>query len=206
MSHLDHPCHTRDRLVAAGIDLFDRDGYENTSLDALCHRVSVTKGALYRHFPSKQALAVAVVEEHFRRWHDVRAEVEATGVGPLRTLVELTCRMCSLTDRLPAVRVGVRLLLTSELFDLLAGVHFVSLLVVVRDLLGQAVAAGEVVATADVREEAEGIAGAVIGAQALAAVTTGLDDAGERMRAEWAHRLARLSTSGHLGEARTSTG
>ncbi|MGM1059363.1 TetR family transcriptional regulator [Saccharothrix sp. Mg75] len=182
---------TRAALVAAGIELFDRDGYDATSLDAVCRRVSVTKGALYRHYPSKQALAVAVVEEYFRRWHEVREAIERRGTGPLATLVELTDGMNGLarTDRV--VRVGVRLLFTGELFDLLAGVHVACLAAVVRDLLGRAERAGELVPGLDLRDEADGITSAVIGTQALAAVATGR--AG-RPGALWRHRLARLAT------------
>ncbi|WP_309117311.1 helix-turn-helix domain-containing protein [Saccharothrix sp.] len=179
---------TRAALVAAGIELFDRDGYDGTSLDAVCRRVSVTKGALYRHFPAKQALAVAVVEEYFRRWHVVRAECEAR-VGPLQALVDLTHRMAELTATDPTVRVGVRLLFTSELFDLLAGLHFSSLTTTARDLLRQAAAAGELNPNLDPRREAEAIAAAVVGAQALTVITK---SSNHRLSAMWHHRLDRL--------------
>ncbi|GAA1275860.1 TetR/AcrR family transcriptional regulator [Saccharothrix xinjiangensis] len=180
---------TRAALVAASIELFDRQGYESTSLEAVCRRVSVTKGALYRHFPSKQALAVAVVEEYFRRWHDVRAELEGAGGGPLRTLIALTERMGLLVHEDRTVRVGARLLYTSELFDLVAGVHFACLTAVVRDLLHRAAAAGEVVAGADVREEAEGFTTAVVGAHVVSVVAA---RAG-RPLAPWRRRLDRLT-------------
>ncbi|WP_170191931.1 TetR family transcriptional regulator [Saccharothrix syringae] len=192
---------TRDRLVEAAIELFDRDGYDATSLESVCRRVSVTKGALYRHFPSKQALAVAVAEEYFRYWHEVRARVEASGAGPLAALIEVTCRMCALADRAPAVRVGVRLLFTSELFDLLAGVHLGGLVVVVRDLLARAVAAGEVRPGTRVREEADAITAALAGAQALGAVGAGGGSPLDRMTAEWRHRLGDLVPPEHRGSA-----
>ncbi|MBW4716918.1 TetR/AcrR family transcriptional regulator [Saccharothrix obliqua] len=193
---------TRAGLVAASIELFDRHGYEGTSLDAVCRSISVTKGALYRHFPSKQALAVAVVEEHFRRWHEVRAEFEGTGTGPLQTLIDLTHRMGALTRTDRTVRVGVRLLFTSELFELLAGVHFVSLVVMVRDLLGQAVAAGEVRPGLDTREEADGIAAAVIGSQALAVIAGG--DPVDRLATMWRHRLEHLAVPAHRPHLRAT--
>lgn len=180
---------TRAALVAASIELFDRHGYEATSLEAVCRRVSVTKGALYRHFPSKQALAVAVVEEYFRRWHDVRAELEDGGAGPLRTLVALAERMGLLVHEDRTVRVGVRLLYTSELFDLVAGVHLACLTAVVRDLLHRAAAAGEVVADADVREEAEAFTSAVVGAHVASVIAA---RAG-RPASPWRRRIGGLA-------------
>ncbi|MEU4804722.1 TetR/AcrR family transcriptional regulator [Actinosynnema sp. NPDC023587] len=203
MTDLAQGARTRAGLVAASIELFDRDGYEGTSLDSVCRAISVTKGALYRHFPSKQALAVAVVEQHFMLWHEVRADVESTGTGPLQTLIDLTHRMGALTLTDRSARVGVRLLFTSELFELLAGVHFVSLVVMVRDLLGQAVAAGEVRPGLDTREEADGIAAAVIGSQALTVITSRGDPA-DRLATLWWHRLDHLVVPDHRGRHRAT--
>lgn len=190
---------TRACLIAAAIELFDRDGYERTSLNAVCRRVSVTKGALYRHFPSKQALATAVVEELFRTWHDVRDDLERAGGGPLQTLVDVTHRMSARTRADPPVRVGVRLLFTSDLFELLAGTHFVCLAVMVRDLLDRALAGGELRPEADVRAEAEQITAVVIGAQALSAITRGEAD---RLTTLWQTLLPRLTTAEARGRVR----
>ncbi|GAA3883740.1 hypothetical protein GCM10022243_55580 [Saccharothrix violaceirubra] len=186
MSDLTQGARTRAGLVEAAIELFDRHGYDNTSLDAVCRRVSVTKGALYRHFPSKQALAAAVVEEHFRRWYEVRAEIEGTGVSPLTTLVDVTHRMGCLTRTDRTVRVGVRLLFTSELYEMLAGTHFASVAVMVRDLLTRAAAAGEIPPGLDTREEADGITSAIVGAQALSLVT---GSEGYPLRSLWRHKV-----------------
>jgi TetR/AcrR family transcriptional regulator, transcriptional repressor for nem operon len=55
---------TRDKLLEAAIGLVREQGYSATSVDALCARAGVTKGAFFHHFPSKEALAVAAAE----RW------------------------------------------------------------------------------------------------------------------------------------------
>ncbi|GGP52066.1 TetR/AcrR family transcriptional regulator [Saccharothrix coeruleofusca] len=199
MNDVARGARTRACLVAAAIELFDRDGYERTSLNAVCRRVSVTKGALYRHFPSKQALATAVVEELFRTWHDVRDDLERAGVGPLQTLVDVTHRMSARTLVDPSVRVGARLLFTSDLFELLAGTHFVCLAVMVRDLLDRALAGGELRPEADVRAEAEQITAVVVGAQALGAITSGEVD---RLTPLWQNMLPRLTTAEARGRVR----
>jgi AcrR family transcriptional regulator len=204
LTFLSQGARTRARLVAASIELFDLDGFEGTSLDAVCRHISVTKGALYRHFPSKQALAVAVVEEHFQRWHEVRAEIQASGAGPTQTLIDVTHRMNELTHSDQTVRVAVRLLFTSELFELLAGMHFVSLVVMIRELLCQAVAAGEVRTDIDTRDEAEAITSTIVGSQALTVVTAGRDDPADRLATMWRHRLAHLVVPDHLDAVRTS--
>jgi AcrR family transcriptional regulator len=58
---------TTAALVAAARDLFARDGYRATSLDAIVEQSGVTKGALYHHFGGKEELFEAVFREEERR-------------------------------------------------------------------------------------------------------------------------------------------
>jgi AcrR family transcriptional regulator len=51
---------TTAALVAAARELFARDGYDATSLDAVAARAGVTKGAVYHHFEGKRQLFEAV--------------------------------------------------------------------------------------------------------------------------------------------------
>jgi AcrR family transcriptional regulator len=53
---------TRGQLVRTARDLFAADGYTPTSLDAVCRKAGVTKGALYHHFGGKRELFEAVYE------------------------------------------------------------------------------------------------------------------------------------------------
>jgi AcrR family transcriptional regulator len=50
-------------LVQAARRLFSRRGYTTVSLDEICARARVTKGAFYHHFGNKEDLFVAVLEE-----------------------------------------------------------------------------------------------------------------------------------------------
>lgn len=52
---------TYRRLLAAGETCFARRGYEAVSVADICAEAGVTKGAFYHHFPSKQALFLAVL-------------------------------------------------------------------------------------------------------------------------------------------------
>jgi AcrR family transcriptional regulator len=51
---------TTAALVDAARELFARDGYDATSLDAVAARAGVTKGAVYHHFDGKRQLFEAV--------------------------------------------------------------------------------------------------------------------------------------------------
>jgi AcrR family transcriptional regulator len=54
---------TRERLVATARELFGRDGYEATSVEAVLKEAGVAKGSLYHHFENKPALFDAVLDQ-----------------------------------------------------------------------------------------------------------------------------------------------
>jgi AcrR family transcriptional regulator len=58
---------TTSALVDAARELFARDGYEATSLDAVAAKAGVTKGAVYHHFEGKRQLFEAVFSREVER-------------------------------------------------------------------------------------------------------------------------------------------
>ena len=66
-----------DRLLRAGRELYARDGFAATSLDAVAAAAGVTKGSLYHHFTSKSDLFEAVFEEEARALSEHVAAVVA---------------------------------------------------------------------------------------------------------------------------------
>jgi len=54
---------TRARIMQAGAECFAQNGYDATGVAEICQRASVTKGGFYHHFPSKQALFLALFEQ-----------------------------------------------------------------------------------------------------------------------------------------------
>src|ERR1700745_367068 len=57
------PERTRERLLQAGFREIYRSGFQSASIDAILAATNVTKGALYYHFESKEALGYAIIEE-----------------------------------------------------------------------------------------------------------------------------------------------
>ena len=60
---LRNPGRTRERLLQAASREVYVSGFQSASLDTILAAAGVTKGALYHHFESKEALGFAVVEE-----------------------------------------------------------------------------------------------------------------------------------------------
>lgn len=54
---------TRQKLVSAAVELFEKRGYSRVTVDDICRKAGVSKGAFYGHFESKDQ---AVVEEYLK--------------------------------------------------------------------------------------------------------------------------------------------
>ena len=52
------PERTRERLLQAAFREIHRSGFQSASIDTILAATNVTKGALYYHFESKEALAI----------------------------------------------------------------------------------------------------------------------------------------------------
>ena len=57
------PERTRERLLQAGYREVYRSGFQSASIDTILAAANVTKGALYHHFESKEALGHAIIDE-----------------------------------------------------------------------------------------------------------------------------------------------
>lgn len=58
---------TRRRILDSAVDLFSELGYGETGLADVLARAGVSKGAFYYHFDSKEAVAIAIIEDYRRR-------------------------------------------------------------------------------------------------------------------------------------------
>lgn len=90
---------TKELLVSTALDILTR-GEEVLTMDAVVKRTGVSKGGLVHHFPTKEALMEAAVEENIRRYFVTMQEsmepLEADGKVGNQAYVE-----CSLS---PAMR------------------------------------------------------------------------------------------------------
>jgi TetR/AcrR family transcriptional regulator, transcriptional repressor for nem operon len=60
---LRNPERTRERLLQAAFREVFKVGFQSAGIDAILATTNVTKGALYYHFESKEALGYAIIEE-----------------------------------------------------------------------------------------------------------------------------------------------
>src|SRR4051812_10976806 len=74
---------TRALLLDAAEEVFAEKGFTPASLDDIAHAAGYTKGAIYKHFSTKEDLFLAVSDRYWRRYFDnfTEAMSTATQVG-----------------------------------------------------------------------------------------------------------------------------
>ena len=105
---------TRQRLVAAASRQFAHRPYSMVSLDDILVEAGLTKGAMYFHFPSKQALALAIVDDLAETSRAAVTELLARKMSGLETLIDLVYFRAVQDTHNEVARAGVRLLDTLD--------------------------------------------------------------------------------------------
>ena len=79
---------TRERLLRAAVNLYSAKGFSGASVDDICRRARVTKGAFYHHFESKAHLIMAIHNSFVDlQIAEITAVIEK-GLAPEETLAE----------------------------------------------------------------------------------------------------------------------
>jgi AcrR family transcriptional regulator len=94
MTAASSPAPTRERILTAARRLFAEQGYKGTSVGEIeaAAGLSPRSGALYKHFPSKQAVLAAVIAQHTSVVEEMRSQLELMPLGDLRAELTLTAR------------------------------------------------------------------------------------------------------------------
>ena len=75
----------RRQIIDAAIACFARDGFHRATMQDICAEARLSPGAIYRHFPGKDAIVEAIADErHAREAEFMRAALEVGGVDGLR--------------------------------------------------------------------------------------------------------------------------
>lgn len=80
---------TRQQILYAAAHQFARRPYHQVGLDDVLAEAELTKGAMYFHFRSKHALALAVIDEQTARYGAAVQELVTRKLSGLETLVDV---------------------------------------------------------------------------------------------------------------------
>ncbi|MFG2129927.1 ScbR family autoregulator-binding transcription factor [Streptomyces sp. NPDC048751] len=193
MAKQERAIRTRRAILEAAGAVFDEHGYTSTTIAMVLERAEVTKGALYFHFPSKESLAQAVLDEQV----------------PFGAVPPQTCKVQEIIDM--TFVVGERLLSNSLLRGSVRlavdqetpssvdhGEPFRQWAERLTVLLELARERGELLPTVRPRETVEMIVGAFTGIQLMSRALTGRADLGGRLSVLWSHILPSIAVPGLL--------
>ncbi|OIH94369.1 TetR/AcrR family transcriptional regulator [Curtobacterium sp. MCBA15_001] len=141
----------RALIVEAAAVVFDRDGYATASIAGIAREAGVPQGTLHRTFPTKHALALAVIDEqNVRTFH----ALESSDPSPLVTLIHASRGVAGLLMTDVVVRAGIRISLEHGVLAQQTASFYEQWIAGVVDVFRLAVASGEV--RSDVPPEALG--------------------------------------------------
>jgi AcrR family transcriptional regulator len=104
------PGYDQQAVLQHAIDLFNRQGYDGTSMGDLARELGFTKSAIYHHVPSKEHLLEQALNEALRGLTDMieaaRTDTEGTAYDRLRSAVRGSVEI--LVAHLPAVTLLLR--------------------------------------------------------------------------------------------------
>ena len=84
-------CRFAERILAVAYELFSRRGVRDVGVNELIERSGVAKATFYRHFPSKDALVFAFLEQRDKQWtmNANRCRGHAAGTTPQEQLLAI---------------------------------------------------------------------------------------------------------------------
>jgi AcrR family transcriptional regulator len=83
--------HSVERIMAVAYELFSRRGVRDVGVNELIEKSGVAKATFYRHFPSKDSLVLAFLEQRDKQWtiDMILSEAQRRGNTPTEQLLAI---------------------------------------------------------------------------------------------------------------------
>ena len=160
---------TREAIIAVAARHFDTDGYGHTSMNTISHTGKFAKGAMYYHFPSKEAIAEHLISDWKRTVNESISKALAAGSSGT-TGEKLTAIFTSLAHQVAEnthLRAGMKLTLEPTIDNGAAFTHWVD---AISDIIETAITAGELTDTPTAHRLAWNLCAGTLGAAHASAI------------------------------------
>ena len=183
---------TRAAIIRGAAVAFQKRGYGSTSLSDVSAAAGVTKGALYFHFDSKEALALAIIEAQHEASRNIGCKLLDDNVPGLHAMVIMSIELAKQLNDDPVVSAGVRLTIDASNFRAPVSGPYLDWMVACEEFLRRGIAEGDILQSVDVSAAAHFIIAAFTGVQVVSDVLTGREDIEQRLVEMWAVILPAL--------------
>lgn len=188
---------TRRRIITSAVQLFNEIGYPATGLGDIIERAEMTKGALYYHFESKEALATAIIEEGSANLLHAFNKIRDSSAPALEHIIHGLFVVADLLGTDMVARSGAQLLRAFGEFNNAAAGTYNLWLDEMASRVGAAIEEGDMRPGLDPRAVSETIVGAMLGAELLSNATG--SDVLQRLARIWEVLLPAIVTEESLG-------
>ncbi|XUK63364.1 HTH tetR-type domain-containing protein [Plantibacter sp. RU18] len=167
--------------------MFDRVGYGQASLSDIAREAGTTQGSLYFYFPSKEELALAVINEQGTR-SIAALTAPTTAPSPFGGLVQASRAVAELLLTDPITRAGMRLSLEQGVIQAPTTAFHEQWIANVQERVQASIELGELESELDATVLARSFVAFFTGTQLISSLLTGRSDLLSAVDAMW--RLA----------------
>ncbi len=189
---------TRRKIIDSAVDLINEIGYPAAGLGDIIERAELTKGALYYHFDSKEALATAIIEEGSETLLTAFRAAGRTGAPTMENIIHGTFVVTDVLSLDRVARAGARLLRTFGSFNPAAKRTLEVLVGELTERVGSATTEGDLRPTLDAETVGASIVAGMLGAELLSSALADGEDLRQRFVRNWELLLPALITDESL--------
>jgi len=190
---------TRRKIIDSAVDLINEIGYPAAGLGDIIERAELTKGALYYHFDSKEALATAIIEEGSESLVGAFREAGRSGSPGMENILHGSFVMTDVLSNDRVARAGARLLRTFGSFNPAAKSTLKLFVDELTERLRAATGEGDLRAGLDPESTSASIVAGMLGAELLSSALSDGTDLRTRFVRNWELLLPALITDESLG-------
>jgi AcrR family transcriptional regulator len=190
---------TRRKIIDSAVDLINEIGYPAAGLGDIIERAELTKGALYYHFDSKEALATAIIEEGSESLFGAFREAGRSGSPCMENILHGSFVMTDVLSNDRVARAGARLLRTFGSFNPAAKSTLRSFVDELTERLRAATAEGDLRADLDPESTSNSIVAGMLGGELLSSALADGTDLRNRFVRNWELLLPAIITDESLG-------
>lgn len=176
---------TRRKIIDSAIDLINEIGYPAAGLADIIERAELTKGALYYHFDSKEALATTIIEEGAVTVLDSFRTAGRSSSPAMENIIHGLFVVIDVLAHDRVARAAGRLLRTFGGFNPAAKQTYAILLDEMTKAVSGAIAEGDVRSELDPEHTAGAIVGTILGAEMLSSALADGNDMRIRLTHTW---------------------
>jgi len=176
---------TRRKIIDAAVGLFNDVGYSNAGLGDIVEHAGLTKGALYHHFSSKEALAAAIIDEGSDILLKTFQSISRSPAPALESMIHGVLVVVEMANTDKLVRMGAVLLRIFAKFSDLSTTNYGVWLAEMATQVRRAQSEGDLRAEIDAQKAADFIVSALLGAELISNALSGGADVLERVTETW---------------------